>query len=82
MCLLYRPTSTARPDHKNEYKEELKLHFHEWYAKQVMDAISEKNVRGDDQCKVIVNLATSLIKPFHAEWIIATHAVSFRVFIQ
>ena len=58
-----------------EYKEELKAHFHDWYSSEVMQLLKqhEDDTSDDTTNSVVVDTKTSVIKPIHANWIIATH---------
>lgn len=53
-----------------DYKEELKSHFHDWYASQIVNQVGDDH---GDVSTVVVDMKTSTIKPIHAKWLIETH---------
>lgn len=58
-----------------EYKEELKAHFHDWYSAEIMQLLKQQEADSGDGASnsVVVDTKTSVIKPIHANWVIATH---------
>ena len=67
---MYRPTSSSIPL-REQYKDELKARFNQWYANQVAEQLDE--IEDPLMTKVKVNTNMSVIKPLHATWLIDVH---------
>ena len=56
-----------------EYKEQLKVQFHTWYARKVGQLLRDNENAGEEG-PVNVDMKKSTLKPVHANWIVTTHA--------